>query len=126
MEQKQLNEIIDRYAINKHELDSYKKMCDEDSRTIKENVKDESIDTGMFVATVKTITSESFDDTKLVAKLNELWDHKEVANPYLEVVFKPNMEAIEEAIYNGELDPTQLKDCKVTKTQTRLTIKQSK
>jgi hypothetical protein len=112
--------------MNKHEMDDLKKLVDADSKIIKENVKDSSIDTGDYVATVKTITSESFDDDKLVAKLNELWPHEGQQNPYLEIVFKPNMEAIEEGIYNGELDPACLKDCKVTKTQTRLTIKRSK
>lgn len=120
-------QAINRYGLNKESMDSLKKLVDADSKFIKEHVSNESVDTGDYVATVKTITSESFDNDKLVAALHKVWEGKgSMQNPYLKMVFVPDMEAIEEGIYNGELDPACLKDCKVSKSQTRLTIKKCK
>ena len=124
----QLNEAINRYGENKEKESKLKKLLEQDNKTIKEQLKSGTHDTGDFVATIKEITSEDFDNDKLVAKLKQIWaeEHGSMTNPYLKITFTPNMEAIEDAIYNNELDPLELQGCKVTKVTQRLTIKRSK
>ena len=44
----QLNDVINRYCLNKSELDSYKKLVDEDSKYIKSQINNDSVDTGEY------------------------------------------------------------------------------
>lgn len=120
----QLNDVINRYCLNKSELDSYKKLVDEDSKYIKSQLNNESFDTGEYVATVKTIVTEDFDESKLITKLKEM--DSELISQLIKTKEYVDMELLESAIYEGLIDPTQLKDCKISKSQTRLTVKRSK
>lgn len=129
-----LYELVKRYFCNKNEFDDLKKLVDKDNKEIKElmlkklNNNEATYNADDIVATVKVIETESFDDDMLVNKLRELWsaEHGSMTNPYLTMVYVPNMEAIENALYEGELKPDDLKSCKVTKSQTRLTVRRKK
>ena len=122
-----LQELIKRYGNNKTEMDSYKKQVDEDNKEIKNIMSTKGMDKavgGGFTATYSVSVSESFDNDKLTEKLKQLWSKNgSMKNPYIKLVPMPDMDAIENAIYSGELNAKDLADCKVRKETPRLTIK---
>lgn len=126
-----LTELIDRYGRVKSEMDSYKKEVDESNAEIKALMADEKLDSseGMeYIAKYQIIKSESFDEDKLVKKLHSLWSEHNgsMACPYTKIVYVPNMEEIEQALYNGELRPEDIADCKIVKETPRLTVTKRK
>ena len=60
--------------------------------------------------------------------LKKLWAEQNCTLdcPWIEYVPKVNDEALEDAIYNGEINPEDLKSCKITKSQVRLTVRKVK
>lgn len=125
-----LYELIPRYYENKEVFDKYKKLVDTDKDLIKSavlarNPEGSKVKSGDIEVNVSVITKKSFDDDKLVAKLRELWsnEHGSMTNPYLKMVYVPDMEAIENALYNKELNPEDIADCKIIKKEVRLTAK---
>ena len=129
-----LYELVKRYLCNKNECDDLKKLVDADNKEIKSIMltqlknNEAKYDAGDIIATVKVIETEDFDNDMLVSILKSLWstEHGSMTNPWLKVVYQPDMDAIEDAIYNGELSPDDLKPAKVTKSQTRLTVRRKK
>ena len=126
-----LKELIDRYGNLKSEIDSYKKQVDEDNAEIKRIMLESNCEkeTGTdYKATCKIITTESFNDAKLLAKLKSIWSetHGSMTNPFIKRIEVVDMEEVEKAIYSGEIDPKDLADCKDIKTQTRLTVSKIK
>lgn len=126
-----LDELVNRYGNLKSEMDSYKKQVNADNSEIKSIMKEMDIsehNSGEFTAKYSITVSESFDEDKLVHTLQSIWSNKNgsMTNPYLKMVYIPDMEAIENAIYNGQLNAAELAGCKVTKETPRLTIKRNK
>lgn len=126
-----LSELIDRYGRVKSEMDSYKKEVDASNAEIKVLMADEKLDISEgseYVAKYQIIKSESFNDEKLVQKLHALWSEHNgsMTCPYTKMVYVPNMEEIERALYNGELRPEDIADCKVVKETPRLTVTKKK
>lgn len=129
-----LYELVQRYYDNKQEFDALKKVVDADNKDIKEVMCKSLVDNEAkftandIVATVKVIETEDFDNDKLVAKLKSIWsaEHGSMTNPWLKVVYQVDMEALQDAIYDNQIDPNDLKDCKVKKSQTRLTVRKVK
>lgn len=131
-----LNDLIPRYYLNKSELDSYKKLVDADNTAIKEILLknlakgetsvSETVDD--LVATIKVIDKTDFDYNKLLQKLKSDWfeQHGSMTCPYVKTIETVNMEAVEDALYNGQLDAKALEGCKVPKVENRLTVKRSK
>lgn len=124
-----LDELVTRYGTLKGEMDSYKKQVDEDNKEIKRLMSEQGLKTvsaGGYVATYSVSKSEGFDEDKLVQKLHSIWKGESISNPYIKMVFVPNMEAIENAIYNGVINAAELSDCRVTKETAKLLIKKEK
>lgn len=127
-DEKRLDELVTRYANLKSEMDSYKKQVDEDNKSIKElmssnNLKEHTA--GGYTAKYSVIVSESFDEDKL---LNKLVQNLSEEN-YKKVVKTKeyvDMDALENAIYNGKINPVDLADCRIKKETTRLTISKVK
>ncbi len=120
----ELTELIDEFGEQKAELDSIKKLVDANNKVIKSRLTELQLSkasSSKYTVTLSTVTSESFDEPKLVEKLKALGN-----TDCIKTVEVPDMNAIENAIYNGKLNASELADCKVTNTTQRLTIKKNK
>lgn len=119
-----LGEIIERYGTNKAELDKIKKVVDADNTEIKLLMNKDGLSefsSDNFTAKCSVITSQDFDEGLLLAKIKELGLSNCIATrEYVD------MEVLENLIYNGSVNAAELASCKVTKSQTRLTIKKNK
>lgn len=123
-----INDLITNFYEIKREYEDYKKIADDYSGKIKEYMtshNETQLEVNDLVCTCKIIESESFDDAKLLNKVKQLW-HNDTECPWVDTIEVVNMDALESAIYEGQINPAELNDCKVTKTQTRLLVKKSK
>ena len=119
-----LLELIDCYGSRKAELDNMKKVCESYNKDIKDSMNELKVSEAKgseYTVKLSTVTSESFDDAKLIAKLKALGNTE-----CIKTVEVADMNAIENAIYNGKLNASELADCKVTNTTQRLIIKKNK
>lgn len=124
---KHLEEVIERFGNLKTEADSYKKQIEADNTEIKKLMKEGQLTeavSGPYKVVYSEATSESFDDEKLIAKVRELWLNSNGTGncPYVKTVVVPDMKAIEDAIYHGEINPSDLVDCKTVKKTPRLNL----
>lgn len=106
-----LNVTIKSFYDNKQKLDEYKKATDVFNKEIKEtlakmNKEEFKTDNGL-IAKVTIQKRESFNEDKLLAKLKEL--NGLTAIKTIEVV---DMDELENLIYNGDIDASQLSGCK--------------
>lgn len=128
----ELNELINKYGKEKAEYDALKKVVDADNLAIKDIMLKEGDEvkkeTDEYKASCKVVVSENFNENMLVNRLHKIWSENNgsIECPWTKIVYVPNMEEIENAIYSGELDPTLIADCKETKTQVRLTVSKLK
>lgn len=121
---KDLGELVERYYNLKSEMDSYKKQVDTDNLEIKKIMSSANLnDFGVndLVAHYKVITTENFDEVKLLKLLKQLGITRCIkTKEYVD------MDVLEDCIYNGELDAVELQDCKIVKTQERLIVSKKK
>lgn len=122
---KLLSETIERFYEDKQNLDSFKKLTEEENKQIKEvmsnlNKSEFETDSGI-IAKVNIQKRESFVDDKLIAKLKDLG----VTTPIktIEVV---DMDELENVIYNGDLDASELSSCKQVKEVAVLKVSKKK
>ena len=133
-----LSQLVERYGNLKTEMDSYKKQVEADNAEIKKIMKDSGIDSftaGGYTASYSVAVSENFDEDKLIAKLEHLTYQDPnsgatvcVGSGLGIIKMRPyvDMEALENAIYNGNVNAADLADCKVRKETPKLTIKKEK
>jgi len=124
-------ELVERYYLNKQQENELHKRNTEDNTTIKTHMHLGSMtktDTNNYTVSITEVKSEKFNDDKLVQKLREIWskDHGSMECPWLKMVYVPDMEAIENAIYENELDPKMLADCKEVSVRENLYVKLKK
>ena len=116
-----LAELISRYYEMKSEMDSYKSQVDSDNKAIKEIMGKEKLSKhtyGEYTANYKVIDKSYFDEPKLLERLKALGRTDAIkTKEYVD------MACVENMLYNGELSPEDIKDCKVTKYEERLTVK---
>ena len=117
-----LEELVPRYYEMKKEMESYKPQVDADNKAIKSIMRDSKISKfetlGEYTASFNVIDKSYFDETKLLVKLKSLG--RTTAIKTKEYV---DMDVVENMLYNGELTPEDIKDCKVEKYEERLTVK---
>lgn len=126
-----LEECVKRYGENKEYIKPYEKEIKEDNDTIKKIMKENKIKTfpgGDYVATYRIDVSEDFDYDKLLTTVKAAWNetHGSMTNPWIKVKYEVDMEALENAIYNGEFDASLLAGCKVKKETPKLIINKAK
>lgn len=119
--EQQLTAVVPRYGTNKGEMDSYKKLCDADNALIKELMAQAQLPeftAGGFKATRIVTEKESFDEVALIAALKKL---------KIKGVIKKkeyvDMDALENAIYHGQVDAASLASCQVKNEVVTLRIK---
>jgi predicted acetyltransferase len=119
-----LKELIRLYYNDKQELDQYKKSTEEYNKDIKDAMRElgyDKFETDDYVAKVTTQKRESFIDEKLIAKLKEL----NVTTP-IKTVEVIDFDELENVIYNGQLDVSELTNCKQVKEVVTLKVSERK
>ena len=119
-----LKELIRLFYEDKQQLDEYKKSTDEYNKNIKDLMG--KLDTTEFesddlIAKISVQNRESFNEPKLIEKLKEL---------NIEGVIKTkeyvDMDVLENVIYDGFLNASELTPCKEVKTVTTLKVLKKK
>lgn len=122
-----LEELVVRYALNKNELDSYKKICDRENAEIKARMTELDMNevlAGDYVAKLTIQKRESMDEDMLLEILRN--------NDYTDIIRTKeyvDMDLLEREIYNGNIDSDTLvamQKCKSVKEVPTLKIVKAK
>lgn len=118
--EEKLSDLLPVYEANKSEMDSYKKLVDRDNKEIKSIML--GAEMGEFVvddikASCSVSVREDFVEEALIAKLKEMKIRGVVKKK--EYV---DMDALENAIYNGKVDAASLADCQTKKEVVTLRV----
>ena len=110
-----LEDLILRYANNKAEFDSYKKLCDTDNAKIKELMLAEGISERRvegYKATCTVSQRETMKEDVLLSMFTSVPAFVAIADEYDIVKQKPyiDFDALEKVIYDGKLSNEQLLD----------------
>lgn len=124
-----LEELIPVYGENNAQYNSLKKVVGEQSGEIKKLMQGNKLDektVGDWTAKLTVKRSESFDEDKLIGIVKELG----FADQLIETKEYVNMDALEEAIYRGDITQdmlaVQISKAKVVKETVALNIKKKK
>ena len=122
--EEKLSDLLPVYEANKSEMDSYKKLVDRDNKEIKSIML--GAEMGEFVvddikASCSVSVREDFVEEALIAKLKEMKIRGVVKKK--EYV---DMNALENAIYNGKVDAASLADCQTKKEVVTLRVSKLK
>ena len=116
-----LDGLIEVFYDHKKELDKYKKTTDEYNKQIKSELNKlgttEFVTESGLVAKLAIQNRESFNEDLLIAKLKELQ-----VNEVIKTKEYVDMDALEDAIYNGKLNASELSNCKIIKTVETLKV----
>ena len=113
-----LDELIPMYALNKSELDSYKKICDEENAQIKKQMLDLGTDeytAGVYTAKRTVSTRESINEDKLMMVLL-----KHGIKGVIKTKDYVDMDALENYLYNNEMTSSLAADLESCKTVTEV------
>ena len=118
--EEKLSQLLPVYEANKSEMDSYKKLVDKDNKEIKTIMLGAEL--GEFIvddikASCSISEREDFIEEALIAKLKEMKIRGIVKKK--EYV---DMDALENAIYNGKIDAAALADCQTKKEVVTLRV----
>lgn len=124
----ELTNAIDTYALNKNELDSYKKICDKENAEIKALMTELELDkavTDDYTASLIVQHRETMDEDMLLEVL--------INNGYRDLVVRTreyvDMDLLENAIYHSKIDKDtllQMNNCKQVKEVQTLKIAKRK
>lgn len=129
---KELGELIETYGMNKSEFDSYKKLCDDENKQIKQMMKDESLknyESEHYKASYSISERTSFDEDKMIRVIRSYNIPGSLGivktREYIDE------DALESAIYNGLIPDDvmdKIKECMTVKEveTIRLTSKKEK
>lgn len=127
-DEQRLGGLVERYALNKSELDSYKKICDQENSEIKELMaklgKDE-YSVGELTAKISEIKKESMNEERLIQILKK---HGK-ADGIIQTKEYVDMDALENYLYNNSPENEFLQDlssCKIVNTVVQLRVKRNK
>jgi hypothetical protein len=117
-----LDDLIPQYALNKQEFDSYKKLCDEENKQIKELMVSQDIKeafSGPYKVTYSVARKETINEDRLLAKLDTAPESvKQVVQEYGIIKTKPyiDFDALEKALYAGDFEDVDIvASCKEVK-----------
>ncbi len=122
--EEKLSQLLPVYEANKSEMDSYKKLVDKDNKEIKSIMLGAGL-REFVVDDIKASCSiserEDFIEEALIAKLKKMKVPGIVKKK--EYV---DMDALENAIYNGKIDAAALADCQTKKEVVTLRVNKLK
>lgn len=127
-----LEECIERYGKNKAYIKPYEDEITKDNKKIKEIMNKESLKEfrgGNYIATIRVDETKDLDKEKLIEIIRKDWTDKGLDHmycPYIITKYDVDMEALENAIYNGKFDAAKLAECKTVKKTPKLIIKEVK
>jgi hypothetical protein len=118
--EEKLSQLLPIYEANKSKMDSYKKLVDKDNKEIKTimlgaGLREFVVDD--IKASCSVSEREDFIEEALIAKLKEMKVPGIVKKK--EYV---DMDALENAIYNGKIDAAALADCQTKKEVVTLRV----
>lgn len=123
--EEELSNYINEYFEAKNESDKYKKIVDQDNKEIKELMKnigmDEFTNDYGLTAKISIAKKETFNEPALIEKLKEL-----NASEAIELVPTINWDTIEDMIYNGKLNASELTPFKEEKEIVTLRVTRKK
>lgn len=108
-----LDELIPVYAENKREMESYKKLCDEQNAQIKDimkDIKDGTYITGGYKAQRIVSEKETMNEDVLISLFTSVPAFVKVADSYDVVKTKPyiDFDVLEKIMYDGVLSDEQI------------------
>lgn len=108
-----LDELIPTYAENKREMESYKKICDEQNAQIKDimkDIKDGTYITGGYKAKRIVSEKETINEDMLISLFTSVPAFVAVADSYDVVKTKPyiDFDVLEKIMYDGVLSDEQI------------------
>ena len=120
-----LQELIRLFYEDKQCLDAYKKSTEEYNKEIKQGLKELGVnefetDSGL-VAKYNIQKRESFNEDLLLQKLKELG-----VNTAIKTKEYVDMDELENLIYNGELNASELSSCRIIKEIETLKVTKKK
>ena len=118
--EEKLSQLLPVYEANKSKMDSYKKLVDKDNKEIKSIMLGAGLRefvVGDIKASCSVSEREDFIEEALIAKLKEMKVRGIVKKK--EYV---DMDALENAIYNGKIDAAVLADCQTKKEVVTLRV----
>ena len=118
--EEKLSQLLPVYEANKSKMDSYKKLVDKDNKEIKSIMLGAGLKefiAGNIKATCSVSEREDFIEEALIAKLKEMKVPGVVKKK--EYV---DMDALENAIYNGKIDAAALANCQTKKEVVTLRV----
>jgi hypothetical protein len=116
----ELQNLIEMFGERNERVKSLKKETDVLNTQIKEimaTLPGGVTESEHFTARYSVSVTESFDEPKLIERLKQLGCHGVIKT--VEVV---DMDALENAIYNGHIAGSELADCKVSKSTPKLVV----
>lgn len=124
-EEEILADMVDYYYENKVKYEDYKKEVDAINKDIKAQMKllgKTEIESKFgLIAKLSVQKRESFNEDLLLSKIQSL-----NVPGIIKTKEYVDMDELENAIYNGKLDATELSSCRVTKEVTTLKISERK
>lgn len=129
-----LDELVPMYAVNKMELDNYKKICDTENAQIKEALQAADKlehSAGGYTAKMSIQTSESFVEDMLLQCLESAMFEEGSAEEIGIIKTKRyvDMQALEDYMYHHKLSQAlidELDMCKVSSTIVKLRVSKTK
>ncbi len=118
--EEKLEQLIPHYQLNKSEMDSYKKIVDKDNKEIKEIMLSSQLSefiVGDIKATCSVSERENFIEEALIEKLKDM-----KVDGVIKMKEYIDMDALENAIYNGELNAAELASCQTKKEVVTLRV----
>lgn len=118
--EERLTELLPIYYTQKSEMDSIKKVVDKKNAEIKALMRESNLSefvVGDIKATCSVSERESFIEEALIEKLKEM-----NVDGVIKMKEYVDMDALENAIYNGELNAAELASCQEKKEVVTLRI----
>lgn len=123
-EKMKLSELIQKYAVEKNQLDMCKNICDKLNTDIKRIMQDEQLDeytAGNYTAKITVSQRTAINEDKILLRVKEL-DRFDLIKTKEYV----DTDLLEKALYQQEIAPDDISDCFNTKDITTLKIKKAK
>lgn len=120
-----LEDLIPKFGHNNSEAASFKKLADVEKSSIKDLLSELKLtkhSAGGYTVTMSETQKETFNEEQLIATLKKMKKQKGIVKnrPYVD------MDALEAAIYNGEIPAEKLVSCQEVTSTVALRIKADK